>query len=163
MVGVVWRHNFQSTLPFDDPSQFGWNRPRGFRREDFSKFTGWMMDARSGQWLTWLGWQLWNICVTNDHGYVPLVVNTSRSFPHSWLITRFVTRLTWRMPLVEQELSPFRSTWVHPRFLMGFNHVTLSLVLCVCFVDRCLSFLYFLFWPLCCLFFLDLWILITSL
>jgi len=25
--------------------------------------------------------------VTNDHGYVPLVVNTSRSFPYSWLIT----------------------------------------------------------------------------
>ena len=31
--------------------------------------------------MTWL--TLWNICVTNDHGYVPLVVNTSRSFPHS--------------------------------------------------------------------------------
>ena len=43
-------------------------------------------------------------CVTNDNGYVPLVVNTSRSFPHSWLITGFVTRLTWRVPLVEQEL-----------------------------------------------------------
>jgi hypothetical protein len=26
----------------------------------------------------WLGWPLWNICVTNDHGYAPLVVNTSR-------------------------------------------------------------------------------------
>ena len=26
---------------------------------------------------------IWNICVTNDHGYVILVVNTSRSFPHS--------------------------------------------------------------------------------
>jgi len=25
--------------------------------------------------------------VTNDHGYVPLVINNSRSFPHSWLIT----------------------------------------------------------------------------
>ena len=25
----------------------------------------------------WFGWPLWNICVTNDHGYVPLVVNTS--------------------------------------------------------------------------------------
>jgi hypothetical protein len=45
------------------------------------------------------------ICVTNDHGYVPLVVNTSRSFPHSRLITRFVTRLTRRVPLVEQELQ----------------------------------------------------------
>ena len=38
--------------------------------------------------------------------------------------------------------------------------VTRSLVLCVCFVDRCLSFF---FWQLCCLFFFDLQILITSL
>jgi hypothetical protein len=45
-----------------------------------------------------------NICVTNDHGYVPLVVNTSQSFPHSRLITGFVTRLTRRVPLMEQEL-----------------------------------------------------------
>ena len=30
----------------------------------------------------------------NDHGYVPLVVNTSRSFPHSRRITGFVTRFT---------------------------------------------------------------------
>jgi len=40
----------------------------------------------------------------NDHGYVPLVVNTFWSFPHSWLITGFVTRLTRQVPLVEQEL-----------------------------------------------------------
>jgi hypothetical protein len=52
----------------------------------------------------WLGWPLWNICFTNDHGYVPLVVNTSQSFPHSRLITGFVTRLTRRVPLAEQEL-----------------------------------------------------------
>ena len=51
-----------------------------------------------------LGWPLWNICVSNDHGYVSLVVNTSRSFPHSRLITGFVTRLTRRVPLMEQEL-----------------------------------------------------------
>jgi hypothetical protein len=48
---------------------------------------------------------LWNICVTNYHGYVvPLVVKTSRSFPHSWLITRFVTRLTRWVPRVAHEL-----------------------------------------------------------
>jgi hypothetical protein len=35
----------------------------------------------------WLGWLLWNICVTNDHWYV-LLVNTSQSFPHSWLYHR---------------------------------------------------------------------------
>jgi hypothetical protein len=45
-----------------------------------------------------------NICVTNDHRYVPLVVNTSQSFPHSWLITGFVTRLIRWVPLVEEEL-----------------------------------------------------------
>jgi hypothetical protein len=42
--------------------------------------------------------------ITNDHGYVPLVVNTSQSFPHSRLITGFVPRLTRRVPLLEQEL-----------------------------------------------------------
>ena len=34
------------------------------------------------------------------------------------------------------------------------------LVLCVCFVDRCLSFWPLSFWPLCCLSFFDLRILI---
>jgi hypothetical protein len=38
------------------------------------------------------------------HLYVPLVVNTSRSFPHSRLITGVITRLTRRVSLVEQEL-----------------------------------------------------------
>jgi hypothetical protein len=37
---------------------------------------------------------------------------------------------------------PFRSTWVHPRFGV---RVTRSLVLCVCYVDRCLSFCPFSF------------------
>ena len=45
------------------------------------------------------------------------------------------------------------------KYLSGVR-VTRSLVLCVCFVDHCL---YFFFWPLCCLFFFDLRILITSL
>ena len=51
---------------------------------------------------------LWNICVTNDHGYVPFVISTSRSSPHSRLVTGFVTRLTRRVPLVEQELLILR-------------------------------------------------------
>jgi hypothetical protein len=51
-----------------------------------------------------LGWPLWNICVTNDHRCVPLVANTSQSFPRSWLITGFVIRLTRRVSIVEQEL-----------------------------------------------------------
>ena len=104
-------------------------------------------------------WPLWNICVTNDHGYVPLVVNTSRSFPHSWLITEFVTRLTRRVPLVEQELCTLPEHLNHSRGA----RVTRSLALCVCFVNRCLSFCTFFFWPLSCLSFFDLWILLTPL
>ena len=68
----------------------------------------------------WLGWPLWNICVTNDHGYVPLVVNTSRSFPHSRLITGFVTRLTRRVSLVEQELLTLPEHLSSPPVLVGF-------------------------------------------
>ena len=40
---------------------------------------------------------------------------------------------------------PFRSTWIHPLLLVEFVFMTRSLVLCVCFVDRCLSFCPFSF------------------
>jgi hypothetical protein len=40
--------------------------------------------------------------------------------------------------------SPFRCTWVHPPVFSGIR-VTRSLVLCVWFVDRCLSFCPFSF------------------
>ena len=56
--------------------------------------------------------------------------------------------------MVEQELFSLPEHLSSPRVV----HVTRSLVLCVCFVDRFLSCF---FWPLCCLF--DLLILITSL
>ena len=91
-------------------------------------------------WLPqWFGWLVWHICVTNDHGYVPLVANTSRSFPRSWLITGYVTRLTRRMTLVEQELLTLPEHINLPPVFSGI-YVTRSLVLCVYFVDRCLSF-----------------------
>ena len=102
----------------------------------------------------WLGWPLWNICITNDHGYVPLVVKTSRSLPHSRLITGFVTRLTRRVPLVEQELLTLQEHLSSPPVFSGVRF-TRSLVLYVCFVDRC--------WPFCCLFFFDIRILIAPL
>ena len=92
----------------------------------------------------WLGWPLWNICFTNDHGYVPLVINTSRSFPHSRLITGFVTRLTWRVPLVEQELLTLPEHLSSPP-VFSVVRVTRSLVLYLCFVDRCMSFCTFSF------------------
>ena len=60
---------------------------------------------------------------------------------------------------VEQELLTLP---VHLSSSPGFSgaRITRSLTFCVCFVDRCLSFF---FWPLCCLFFFDLRILITPL
>ena len=85
-----------------------------------------------------------NICVTNDHGYVPFVVNTSRFFPHSWLITGFVTRLTRRAPPVEQKLSTLPEHLSLPP-VFSEVHVTPSLVLCVCFVNRCWFFCPFSF------------------
>ena len=88
--------------------------------------------------------QLWNLCVTNDHGYAPLVLNTSQSLPHSRLITTFVTRLTRRMPLVEHELLTLPERLSSSLVFSGVR-VTRSLVLYVCFVDRCLSFCTFSF------------------
>ena len=84
------------------------------------------------------------ICVTHDHGYVPLVANTSRSFPHLRLNTGVVTRLTWRVSLEEQVLLSFREHLSSPPVFIGVR-VTRSLVLYVCFVDRCLSFCFTVF------------------
>jgi hypothetical protein len=92
----------------------------------------------------WLGWPLWDICVTNDYGYVPLIVSSSRSFPHSWPITEFVTRLTWRVPLVKPELPTLPEHTSSP-LVFSEVRVTRSLVLCVYFVVRCLSFCIFSF------------------
>jgi hypothetical protein len=70
-----------------------------------------------------------------------IVVNMMR-----WLnfITEFVTKLIRRVSLVEQELLSLSE---HRSSPPGFSriHVTRSLVLYVCFVDRCLSFCTFLF------------------
>ena len=91
------------------------------------------------------GWWLWNICVTNDHGYVPLVVNTSQSFPSSWLITGFVTRLTRRVSLVEQELLTLSQHMSSPPVFSGVR-VTRSLVFCVVLCRSLFVLLYFFFW-----------------
>lgn len=39
--------------------------------------------------LPWLWWLLQDIYVRNDQEYLPLVISTSRSFPHLWFITGF--------------------------------------------------------------------------
>jgi hypothetical protein len=54
------------------------------------------------RWKTWFPLQ--NICVTNNHQYVPFIVIYIRFFTNSWLNTVFVSRVTRRVPLVEQKL-----------------------------------------------------------
>jgi hypothetical protein len=63
--------------------------------------------------------------------------------PLSCFISGFVTRVTRQVPLVEQELLTIPE---HLSSLLVFSgvRVTRSLVLYVCFVDRCLSFCTFL-------------------
>jgi hypothetical protein len=92
----------------------------------------------------WLGRPLCNICVTNDHGYVPLLLSTSMSSPHSWLITGSVTRLTRRVSLVKQELFTLPEHLSSPPVFSGV-HGARSSALYVCFVDRCLSLCFFSF------------------
>ena len=72
-----------------------------------------------------------------------------------------ITILTRRVPLVGQELPTLPEHLSSPLVFSGVR-VTRSLVLCVCFVDRCLYFCTS-FWPLCCLYYFDLRILITPL
>ena len=67
-----------------------------------------------------------------------------QSSPHSWLITRFVARLTRWVPHVEQELLTLLEHLSSPPVFSGV-HITPSLLLCVCFLDRCLSFCTFSF------------------
>ena len=109
---------------------------------------------------TMTGWPLWNIRVTNDHGYATIVVHTSMSFHHAWLITGFKTKLTQRMSLVEQELLTSVGHLKSPTVVSDVS-VSWSLVLFIMF-SRSLFVLLFL-WPLCCLSFFNIQILIIPL
>ena len=95
--------------------------------------------------------------VTNDHGHVPFVVITNRSFPHSWLIIWCVKWATRRMSLVEQELRTLLAHLGAP----GFNGIRVGrfLVFCVMYCRSLFVLLSFFFWSLYCLFFsyLPLW------
>ena len=90
--------------------------------------------------------------------YVPLVGNTSRSFPHSCLITEFVTRLTRRVSLVEQELPTLPEHLSSSPVLSGVR-VPRSLVY-VLQIVVCPFVLFLLAKMLCCLLFFDIRILI---
>ena len=72
-------------------------------------------------------------------------VKTSLSyFSHLRLIIGFITRLTRWAPLVEQEPLTLPKHLSSPSVFSGVR-VTRSLVLCVCFVDRCFFFCTFSF------------------
>ena len=93
-----------------------------------------------------------NINITiNDHIYVPLVINTFRSFPHSWLITRFVARVTRQVPLMEQELPTLPEHLSSPPVFTGFVYSIFSFMCILCI--SLFGLLSFFFWPLCYLFF----------
>jgi hypothetical protein len=96
--------------------------------------------------ILWPGWLLQNIYVTNDHGYVPFVIVTIWSFPHSWLITGFVTIVTRQVPHVEQEWPTLPE---HLSSLPVFSGVCVawSIIFCVVFCR-----LLFVLWSLS-----DLW------
>jgi len=67
-----------------------------------------------------------------DYAYVPSVIITIRSFPYSWLINEFVTRVTRRVPHVEQELLTFPEHLSSaPDF--SWDRVAWSLVFCAMF------------------------------
>jgi hypothetical protein len=102
--------------------------------------------------MTWLAATEY---VTNDHGYVSFVIITTSSFPHSWLITGFVTKVTRMMPHVEQELLILPGHMNSPPVFS----VARSSVFFVMFCRCCLPFF---FWSLYCLSFY-LWLLITPL
>jgi len=77
-------------------------------------------------------------------------------------MTGFVTRLTHRVSLVEQELLTLPEHMsVHP--VISEVHVARSLILCVMFCRSSFVILSISFWLLCCLSFFDVRILITPL
>ena len=90
-----------------------------------------------------------------------LVASVGQSLWHAtWFVTR-LTRCRW-VSLVEQELLTIPEHLSSPPGFRGVR-VTRSLVLCVCFVDCCLSFCTFSFGHCVVRYFFDIWILITPL
>ena len=81
--------------------------------------------------------------MTTNMFHLSKTPNTSRSFPHSGLITGIVTKVTRRVTVVKQDL------------LTILEHcgvrVSRSLVLCVIFCKSLFVLLSFFFWPLWCL------------
>ena len=84
------------------------------------------------------------------------------SSQHSGLYIWFYQNVTRRVSLVEQELLTLPKHLNSPP-VFGGVHVTPSLVFICLFCRSLFVLLYFVFWPLYCLFFFDIRILITPL
>ena len=98
--------------------------------------------------------------------YVPIVVRTSRSFPHSWLITGFMTRVTRQVSLVEQELLSLPKYLSSPPVFSGVRVAWSLSVLCsVLYIVVCpVSFRHCVFCPSSIYgFWLPLWYIQTTL
>ena len=106
----------------------------------------WSSGLVGKDWNVKTNWHRWQWLTQSDdntsHG--PLVQVSLQLEDYLRLINRFVTRLTQWVPLVEQELLTLLEHLSSPPVFCGVR-VTRFLVLCVCFVDRCMSFCPFSF------------------
>ena len=87
---------------------------------DIINFLTQLRFSRNKDFCTYLVWIVSTV-------KVPFVIITIRSFPYTWLFTGLVTRVTWGLPLVEQELLTF------PPLVFSGIHIAQSLVFCVVF------------------------------
>ena len=101
----------------------------------------------------------WSAVITWQHFTLQILVSVLISLISTTITLASYIVITRQVPLVEQELLLIPLHLSSPPVFSGVR-VTRSLVLWVCFVDRCLSFFS---WPLRCLFFFELRILITPL
>ena len=84
--------------------------------------------------------QFFVVICTDITGYIYIQIQNDQDYLFTW----FVFRVTRRVPLVKQELHTLPKHMGSPPVFSGVR-VTRSLVLYVCFVDRCLSFCTFSF------------------
>jgi hypothetical protein len=67
------------------------------------------------------------------------ICSTIRSFPRSWLIAGFLTRVTRRVPLVGQELLNILEHLCSAPLPPVLSRVRVTRSLVLCFVDHCLT------------------------
>ena len=107
----------------------------------------------------WSHWQTLSLNVVSSTPRLRGIRTHNVSGDSHWLHSKLYIQLSYNHNLS----GPSQHRWCIMTITMNLStsdckRVTRSLVLYVCFVDRCLSF-----WPLRCLFFLDIRILITPL